>query len=373
MSTSPTRPTYSSLIDFAPDWIIPPGETIAEALAERGWSQAEFAERIGSSIKQVNQLKQGLAPITQATAEKLEVVLGSTARFWGALELQYRVQLSRRKVLAALESETGWLKELPLAHMKKFGWIKAHSSKTEQVLDCLKFFAVLDVNSWRSKYSTPVAAYRAAPKLTRNPVAVSTWLRQCERKSVEVFCDTYSESKFKAALNDIRNLTKERSPDVFLPKLTALCARAGVAVVLEPAPPGCPVSGATKWLSSDKALIMLSVRGKTDDKLWFTFFHEAGHILLHGKSLTFLDILGEDGLDPIREDEANVFARNRLIPLNEYERLVGTSLTYSANRVAAFATKIGVSPGVVVGRLQHDKRLPLNYLNNLKVSYRWTP
>lgn len=373
MSTSPTRTAYSSLADFAPEWAIPPGETIAEALTERGWTQVEFAERIGSSIKQVNQLMHGLAPITQETAEKLEVVLGSTARFWGALEFQFRVQLSRRKVLAALESETGWLKELPLAHMKKFGWIKPRSSKTEQVLDCLKFFAVWDVNSWRNKYSTPVAAYRAAPKLTRNPVAVSTWLRQCERKSVELFCDRYSESTFKAVLNDLRDLSKERSPDVFLPKLTALCASAGVAVVLEPAPPGCPVSGATKWLSSDKALIMLSVRGKTDDKLWFTFFHEAGHILLHGKSLTFLDILGEDGLDPIQEDEANVFARNRLIPPNEYERLVGAGLAYSANRVVAFAAEIGVSPGVVVGRLQHDKHLPSNYLNKLKVSYRWTP
>ncbi len=47
-------------------------------------------------------------------------------------------------------------------------------------------------------------------------------------------------------------------------------------------------SGAAYWLG-DKAVIQLSIRFRTNDHLCFSFFHELGHILLHGKKETFLD------------------------------------------------------------------------------------
>jgi HTH-type transcriptional regulator / antitoxin HigA len=30
---------------FSPDWVSPPGDTIADVLQERDWTQAELAER----------------------------------------------------------------------------------------------------------------------------------------------------------------------------------------------------------------------------------------------------------------------------------------------------------------------------------------
>ncbi|VAW51008.1 Antitoxin HigA / unknown domain [hydrothermal vent metagenome] len=65
-------------------------------------------------------------------------------------------------------------------------------------------------------------------------------------------------------------------------------------------------SGATRWISANKVVIQISLRYKTDDHLWFIFFHEAGHILLHGKKELFLE--GTNGLDEKKENEANVFA-----------------------------------------------------------------
>ena len=113
----------------------------------------------------------------------------------------------------------------------------------------------------------------------------------------EFRCSAFDKPSFEAALVELRRLAREREPKRFLPELQRLCAQAGVAVVVAPAPAGCPVSGATKRLGINKALIILSLRGKFDDKLWFTYFHEAGHVVKHGKSLTFLNILGEDGLN----------------------------------------------------------------------------
>jgi HTH-type transcriptional regulator / antitoxin HigA len=166
-------------------------------------------------------------------------------------------------------------------------------------------------------------------------------------------------------------ITRVRDPGVFVPQLKSQCADAGVAVVLVPAPAGCPVSGAAKWIGSQRGLIVLSLRGMSDDKLWFSFFHEAAHLLKHGKSLTFLDILGDDGLDPEAEAEADAFARETLIASASYQAFIAAKPRPSATSVTRFAAHQGISPGIVVGRLQFDRVIPYSYLNHLKVSYSW--
>lgn len=364
------RPHFAALADFAPDWIVAPGDTIADVLEERGWTQADLANRTGFTKKHIFQLLRGEAPITQETGAKLEKVLGSTARFWIGLDTQYRQQLANRAELDALAKRKDWLKELPLKDMIRFGWVKETGDVALQVRECLKYFAVSSVDAWREVYARPVAAYRAPARLTRNGPAVSAWLRQGERMAEDLRCAEFDRAAFQAALQTIRGLTRVRDPHVFVPKLAKLCASAGVAVVVALAPKGCTASGATKWLSPNRALILLSVRGKSDDKLWFTFFHEAGHLLKHGKTLTFLDILGEDGLQPKEEEEADAFARDFLIPSGEWKSFVEAG-HFSAVRVRGFADETGIAPGIVVGRLQYEKRIPYTQLNALKVSYTW--
>lgn len=368
--TKRTMRAYEAMADFAPDWISAPGDTIADLLEERGWTQADFATRTGFTKKHVHLLLQGKAPVSEDTALRLERVLGSSVRFWMNLETQYREQLLRRKATVALEQEVDWLKELPLKDMVTFGWVEKAATKAQQVYACLRFYGVASVDAWRAQYEQPVAAYRAAEKLTRNPAAVSAWLRQGEREAEKLRCGEFSRERFEAALQEIRGLTLEYDTTKFLPALVEKCVQCGVAVVFAPAPKGCPVSGATKWLSANKALVMLSVRGKSDDKLWFTFFHEAGHLLKHGKRLIFLDILGEDGLEPEKEEQANAFARDYLLNADRYREFYESGL-FTEAAIRAFARQEGVSPGIVVGRLQFDGYVGWDSLNNLKVSYHW--
>ena len=61
--------------------------------------------------------------------------------------------------------------------------------------------------------------------------------------------------------------------------MTEICSVAGVSVVFIPDLPRSGASGAARWLSPSKALIQLSLRYKRDDQLWFSFYHEAAHIL----------------------------------------------------------------------------------------------
>ena len=98
----------SEAMSFDPDWISPPGDTIADLLDERSWTQAEFAVRLGTSRKFVNQLVSGGASINEATALRLERVLGSTTRFWLSREADYRAAMAKRQEIEALRNEMPW-------------------------------------------------------------------------------------------------------------------------------------------------------------------------------------------------------------------------------------------------------------------------
>jgi Zn-dependent peptidase ImmA (M78 family) len=122
-------------------------------------------------------------------------------------------------------------------------------------------------------------------------------------------------------------------------------------------------------LNSDLALIQLSLRYKWDDHFWFTFFHEAGHVLLHGKREVFLEE-SEAAPEQQKEDEANRFASEFLIP-RATMRAFTTRTVYSYADVEAFAARIGIAPGIVVGQLQNRGQLPHSHLNRLKRKFVW--
>ena len=355
-------------MNFNPNWVSPPGETILDLLEERGWSQSEFAERVGYTKKHVNKLVKGTASISDDAAIRFEKVLGSTARFWLAREIQYREALARQQEIVELRRQQAWLKELPIAHMVRYNWIRSFTDKGQQVAECLRYFEVASVRAWRKRYERPLAAYKASESHKMKPGPVAAWLKQCERQAADVGCQAFTAKKFRKTLLGIRALTTEHQVEVFAPKLEELCAAVGVAVVFVPSPTGCPVTGATKWLTPNKALLALSLRHRSNDHLWFAFFHEAGHLLLHGKKLTFLEFDG--GMNPALEIEADKFAQDQLIPPTLAKEL--EYLEHRQSAILEFSERAGIAPGIVVGRLQKHYGLAWKtHLNRLKARYQW--
>jgi HTH-type transcriptional regulator / antitoxin HigA len=351
--------------ELRPDWVSPPGETISDFLEERGWNQTAFAERMEYTEKHISLLINGKAPLTEETAFKLEKVTSVPAGFWLSREAQYRETVGRAEEEKALASESDWLKELPIRHMLDHHWIRRCPDAGAQVAECLQFFGVASPNAWRTSYREPVAAFRASKSFAIDPAATTTWLRQGERVAASIDTQPFDKAAFRSSLNLIRSLASEPNPEVFVPKLTESCAAVGVAVVFAGAPKGCPVSGATKWLSPTKALLMLSLRHKTNDHLWFSFFHESGHLILHGKRMLFID--GEGALDDEQEEEANRFARDVLIPPSHTNAL--NALPKTEADVVRFARAVGIAPGIVVGRMQKEGLLEWSRLNHLKEKY----
>jgi len=354
---------------FSPDWVSPPGDTILDLLEERGWKQTELAKRTGYTTKHISLLINGKAPITDETAIKLERVIGSTARFWLTREAHYREGLVRITERDSLKVEADWLKELPLKEMINFGWVRDVADKGEQVAECLRFFGVATVDVWKKEYGEPLAAFRSSDKFDKHAGSIAAWLRQGERSAATIKTEPYDKALFKSALGELRALTMEPDPIKFVPQLIETCADTGVAVVIEPAPKGCPASGATLWLSPDKALLMLSLRHKANDHFWFSFFHEAGHLLRHGKRLRFIEM--EGALSSEHEKEANEFAADWLIPPVDAPNL--KILGQSEPAIRAFADRLGIAPGIVLGRMQNEGlvRWDSRLNTSLKVRYEW--
>jgi len=172
--------------------------------------------------------------------------------------------------------------------LTKAGLLPKKESRVTKLKALLNFFGVAGIDEWNLLWTSPQAAYRTSAAFQKNPYAVSAWLRWGEIEAQKSECKAYNSNSLRASLHQIRALTMT-SPEVFEPKMKELCSNAGVAIVFIPELPGTRAYGATHWLSPSKALIQLSLRGKTDDHLWFTFFHEAGHILLHGKREVFIE------------------------------------------------------------------------------------
>jgi addiction module HigA family antidote len=351
---------------YEPDFVTPPGEMLEEKLQEIGMSQAELAERIGRTKKTVNEIIKGKAPLVPETAVQLERVLGVPARFWASAEANYRQALARHEEAQRLVGKEEWLKRLPVKALVKQGVLSREGDRVSRLRGLLNFFGVASFEALSRIGEERCLAFRQSLAHEADRYALLAWLRLGEIQAQKIACAPYDEGRFRQALREIRKLCVE-SPPAAAPKMQKGCAESGVALVFVPEIPGARAWGVTQWVSADKAILQLSLRGKSDDQFWFTFFHEAAHILLHPKKAVYVE-LGQDADE--HEEEANRFARDILIPPAEWRRIAATP-PRSAAQVRASANKLGIAPGVLVGRLQHERILPWTHLNGLKVKLRF--
>lgn len=355
--------------EYHPDSVSAPGETLSETLNALEMSQTELAKRMGRPIKTINEIIQGKAAITAETALQLEQVLHIPASFWLKREQHYREYLARLSKEQRLASWTEWLKEFPVQEIMQRGWLPFCHDKTQQVLEVLKFFGVASPDAWEAVWKYQEVNFRKSTT-TKHFGAVTMWLRQGEIKAQEVETRPYNAETFHKALDNIRALTV-KPVSFWQEEVVRLCAEAGVAVVFVQELPNTGICGAAQWLTSTKALVQLSLRYKTDDQLWFTFFHEAGHILLHSKRHVFLDLKIDPESSEETENQANTFAANTLVnPIQWRQFIAGRSFRTKVG-IRAFAQRVGLAPGIIVGRLQHEKLLSFAHCNDLKHRLEW--
>jgi len=361
---------------FEPTSVSHPGETIADYLHSYSWSQRDLARRTGLTPKTISEICSGKASVSPTTALALEKVLRRPAHFWLNLQRQFDEAEARRETSKNISQWQSWARKFPIAEMRKYQLLNVGSS--DAAADALlSFFGVTSPGGWQSVWDASNVAYRQTRKQIIRIEAVSAWTRATELKAQEIETEDFDQQKLISLLDELRVQTREPA-ERFTTKVQDMCATAGVAVVWVPELKQTGISGCARWLSDRKALIGLTLRYKTDDQMWFTFFHELGHILLHRKQHSFvLDNAAKDLSDSVvdpkmqkSEEEANRFAADTLIP-PEALSVIMTSRDLSDGAIKAFADELGIGPGIIVGRLQSEGILAYHEGNALKRKFEW--
>lgn len=347
------------------DLPIPPGELLAETLETANLTQADLARRMGRPAQAINEIVRGSKEITAETAIQLERVVGVPAHVWLGLEAEYQHTKARREDRQRLQHEAKVAARFPCAAMRRLGWLRKTRDRVSQVEALLDFFGV---NTLKAVVEAEAAAYRLSRSHQAQPEALAAWLRKGALEAQRIKTEPFNEQRLLDLLPVLRHLTRTK-PEAFESQVKRELAACGVALVLLRHLPKTHAHGATRWVTPEKALVQLTLRGKWADIFWFTLFHELGHVLRHGRRDVFIEWI--DGARDGREQEADAFASDVLIPPPAYQAFLRRHPTLSAAAVTAFADQQSIAPGIVVGRLQYDGKVSYADLDHLRERYPW--
>jgi transcriptional regulator with XRE-family HTH domain len=348
------------------------GENIAEILEAKNITQTELSKKTGLSEKLISAIINQKSNLTTASANKISLALGINDRILNSFAKDYNRYLERMKLEEEIEKETDWFKnKFDFKELRKHGIIPNTSNFTENCINLLKFLNVSDKKSFFSYYSNLKLEtnFRQTNSIPSTET-IAVWL-QITRKYADdiIYGDSeqdfpeYNKAAFKKALLEIRKLTVENDFEKIWQEMFELCMRSGVVLIKYPEIKGAKLYGISQWYNKTP-VISLSLRQKSNDHFWFTFFHEAGHIILHSKK-TIIDI---ESCDKQIEKEADHFAMELLYQGKAHYENFKKSINrkISKEEIIKFAEELNIHPGIPVGALQHDKIIPFDTLNELK-------
>jgi len=349
------------------DLAIPPGDYLLEASAELGLNQVDLARRMGRPVQAISEIVKGVKAITPDTALQLEEVLGVPAHIWTGLEADYQLIRARHQAEQQIKLEAVNVGCFPYAEMANLDWVVKTRIAVEKVRELRRFFGVASLSNLPDVRSY-APAFRKSKHKNLSHEALAAWLRAGALQAEQVSTQPFDKKALKALLPELRQLTVA-SPENFQSKLCKRLADVGVALVVLPHLPRTYTNGATFWIHSDKAILMMTIRGSWADIFWFSLFHEIAHILLHDKRRIFLEDGSDDAETREQEQEADHFAGNTLIPENAYSAFIQTA-EFTTQSIRDFAQSIGIAAGIVTGRLQHDGHIG-HHCHVLREQYKW--
>jgi HTH-type transcriptional regulator / antitoxin HigA len=356
-----------------PNWASSPGATIARVMKTREIEPSDFADAVGLNADEFDALLHGKLRLSEKLAEALAEQLGSTARFWLARDKDYLKELAR---LGAADGTAidQWAQSMPVASMKRLGWLPMDSrTKLARNDALLSFFDCKSIQDWGQRYSAGVGAvaFRTSLTFASDGMATLVWLRAGEAQLASRPNALFDREEFRRILPSLKRLSAFKHPATILQRLRDACALVGVSITTARAPEGCRASGAS-WFDADgRPVIHLSFRHLSEDHFWFTFFHEAAHVILHGHSHIDSDgvqVMGED--TEKQEDEANAYAQEILLPDDIRQDILGRQAV-SAKAILHAAKVAKVTAGVIVGQLEKAKVIRHGKFLFLKHRYRW--
>jgi HTH-type transcriptional regulator / antitoxin HigA len=337
---------------YMPDIVFHPATTLSEKLGEMKMSIKEFALRTGKPEKTIIAVLKEESSLTPEMAILFENVTQIPAKFWINKQARFNEYVARKKQEEAIENATDWVKEFPYSEMAKKNWVPPTGKNEGKTINLLNYFGIASHRAWEKLYletELKVAAYTSL-KLTHQPHAISAWLRQGELQAKQIDVPAFDMKTLKNNIPLMRQLMVEQ-PSGFFEQLQKFCLNAGVVLLFTPKLPKVQLSGSTRWLNNTP-LIQLTARYKRYDNFWFVFFHELGHIILHGKKYISLENVDFAAADPEKEEDAHKFALKHTFT-KQQEKEILQNQVITEQDIIDYAEKFNTHPALIVGRLQH--------------------
>lgn len=355
-------------IGISRELIIHPGETIADALEDRGITQAELAARTGVSTAYVSNVIAGKKDISANFAFSLEYALGVPKSFWLNLQANYDAELlefnKEQSITEEERSARESLKDI-VKYLRQKGRLPIGEKKDESILSLRKELQISNLACLKD--IVPNGAFRMANNAV-DPYVLGAWIIMCQNTAdSQRIYPQFDVLQINQLINEIKSIM--RNPNANIQKeLKETMACYGIDFSVVKNFRGAPVQGYINQKKDKTYQMVLTIRGAYADIFWFSLFHELGHIVNGdiGKTNKFVD----DGSDEEKEAAADLFARDKIIDKDKYTEFVNGH-DYSIEAIKKFAESQKVMPYMVIGRLQKEKYLDYKCFSRYKLRYKW--
>jgi len=331
----------------------PVGKLLADELEARDWSQGDFAAILGRPTQFVSEIINGKKEITRESAAQIAAALGTSAELW--LNLQDQFLLAKQAKDAGTQTRLSEVrtralisKHAPVELLRKRRILTATNlgDLAKQVMELYELDSLEDEPAF-------LVAARRANKHEDLSLLQTTWFacvrRQARRQPP---AEPYSAKK----LRDLaRSLSQTLHTSEDFEQLPDRLREAGVRLVFVDAFPSAKIDGGAMYVDG-YPVIGLSGRGKRLDKVLFTLLHEIAHILKgHVDEQHYIV---EEIVDPhaghgVQESEADDLA-GELLFRSAFPQVPAR---IGGPWVDQVANQLGVARIVVIGHLQHKRRL----------------
>lgn len=353
----------SNYIEYNDKIAFHPGYYIKEIIDESGLTQEDFAKRLATTPKNLSCLIRGKQSLSNDIAMKLSRMLGTSISYWLNLQNTYD------SLIAEFESDRELIRERDVFKNLDYGYFRDnfHLPKLsrridEQILEVRKLLNIATLSVLTNADLAVNFRSSSDTMIESNIIKANAMVQLAINKALTIEAPKFNKDNFKTAVEYALTLTDNH--ENFYPLIRDAFLKAGVIFIILPNLPGSKINGATKKIGNN-LLLMVNDRGQYSDTFWFTLFHEIGHIMNDDYGVSF----EEESKN--KEDSANKYAENSLIPLEAYQNFIAVH-QFDLESIKSFSASIKRDPGIVLGRLQNDGFVKYNdvSLNILKHKYK---
>lgn len=355
---------YKDLIAFHP------GYYLNDIIDDLGITQEEFAMRVGTSGKNLSELLHGQISLSNEMAIKLSRMLGTSVEFWLNLQMNYNLELIKIEQSKVDDQNYAILDSIDYPSYAKVFKLPVSRSKIDKANS---FCRLLEISDLSVLAKTEIACDLRKASINqlsnKNIININIWLMIAKKTAQSMKTESFSLKKLNGVLPRLRAQIIQPQ-EKFLPEIKFLFSSCGVSFVILPYVKNLCIRGAVFYTGkgTKKPVLAINNRDTYTDQFWFSLFHEIGHIFQERQ--TYLSygpktkrMISED--ERMIEIEADNYAREHLLPESKYGKFISEG-NFEDSSILSFAEDIDVTPGIIIGRLQHDENLKHNKGNHLR-------